>query len=191
MLEKNFWQNKRDFLAFGLQVSIIAAGIAVLVDFYKKHHNILTIKEYPDPILRVISPPIEHIDEQVIALSNDLLATLRYRTMVDFFLKRSVPRGLAAPQVGVLARLVVVGMNGEIKVMINPEIVARSGEYLNDDDCMSVHGDEDKTVKRSAAITVQYKGLDNMERVLHARNRDAALLQHEIDHLNGVLNIDL
>ena len=100
-----------------------------------------------------------------------------------------MPRGLAAPQVGVSERLVVCGLNGEIKVMINPEILERKGVFLSYDDCLSVQNDN-KVIKRSAYIKLKYIGLDNRERILTARNRDAALLEHEIDHLNGVLNVD-
>ncbi len=150
----------------------------------------LRITEYPDPILRQISNPIDHIDNHIIQLSNDIAATLRYRAIVDFFIKRSIPRGLAAPQVGVLERLVVCGINGEIKVMINPEILEGKGVFLSYDDCMSVQKDDNRVIKRFAYIKLKYKGLDNRERILTARNRDAALLEHEIDHLNGVLNVD-
>ncbi len=181
--------NKRDFSIFGLHVVVITIGIVALLGFYRINNNVLKIIEYPDPILRKISNPIDHIDNQIIHLSNDIIATLRYRTIIDFFIKRSMPRGLAAPQVGVSERLVVLGLNGEIKVMINPEILERKGVYLSYDDCMSVRND-DKVIERSAYIKFKYKGLDNREIILTARNRDAALLEHEIDHLNGVLNLD-
>ena len=182
--------NKRDFLIFGLHVVVITIGIVAVLGFYRRNNNVLRIIEHPDPILREISNPIDHIDNQIIHLSNDIIATLRYRAIIDFFIKRSMPRGLAAPQVGVSERLVVLGLNGEIKVMINPEILEKKGVFLSYDDCMSVRKDDNKVIKRSAYIKFKYKGLDNRERILTARNRDAALLEHEIDHLNGVLNVD-
>jgi peptide deformylase len=110
--------------------------------------------------------------------------------MKDFFLKRSRPRGLAAPQVGIPKRLVVCGLNGEIKVLVNPEILEREGTYSGQDDCMSVKKGDKKNIKRSAYVKLKYIGLDNKETILEVRNRHAALLEHEIDHLNGVLNID-
>jgi len=182
--------NKRDFLIFGLHVVVITVGIVALLGFYRKNNNVLRIIEHPDPILREISNPIGHIDNHIIKLTNDITATMRYRAIIDFFIKRSMPRGLAAPQVGVSERLVVCGLNGEIKVMINPEILERKGVYSTKDDCISVRKNDNKIIKRSAYIKLKYKGLDNRERILTARNRDAALLEHEIDHLNGVLNID-
>lgn len=182
--------NKRNFLIVGLHIAVIAIGIGAYLDFYRKNNNVLRILQYPDPILREISKPIDHIDNHIISLSNDMIATLRYRTMIDLFMKISLPRGLAAPQVGILERLIVCGINGQIKVMINPEILAREGTYSGKDDCMSVHKGDNKILQRSAYIKVKYRGLDNTERILIARNRNAALLEHEIDHLNGVLNID-
>ena len=170
--------NKRNFLIVGLHIAVIAIGLGSYLGFYRKNNNVLRILQYPDPILREISNPIDHIDNHIISLSNDMIATLRYRTMIDLFMKISLPRGLAAPQVGILERLVVCGINGQIKVMINPEILAREGTYLGKDDCMSVHKGDNKIIKRSAYIKVKYKGLDNTERILIARNRNAALLEH-------------
>jgi peptide deformylase len=190
MDERGLLFNKKDFLIFGLHVVVIVIGIGAFLGFYRKNNNVLQIVQYPDPILREISNPIEHIDNHIITLSDKMIATLRYRTIVDFVIKRSTPRGLAAPQVGILERLVVCGINGEIKVMINPEILAREGIYSGKDDCMSVHKGDNKIIQRSAYVKLKYKGLDNTERILIARNRNAALLEHEIDHLNGVLNID-
>jgi peptide deformylase len=190
MDERGLLFNKKDFLIFGLHVVVIVIGIGAFLGFYRKNNNVLQIVQYPDPILREISNPIEHIDNHIITLSDKMIATLRYRTIVDFVIKRSTPRGLAAPQVGILERLVVCGINGEIKVMINPEILAREGIYSGKDDCMSVHKGDNKIIQRSAYVKLKYKGLDNTVRILIARNRNAALLEHEIDHLNGVLNID-
>ena len=181
---------KRDFLKFGLWAAIIAIGIFAFLGFYKNNNNILKILAYPDPVLRKVASPIDRIDANIISLSNDIITTLRYRTLVDFFTKTSIPRGLAAPQVGVSKRLVVCGLNGEIKVMVNPEILEREGTYHGHDDCMSVHQDDNTIIKRSAYVKLRYKGLDNRERTITVRNRKAALLEHEIDHLNGVLNID-
>ena len=74
--------------------------------------------------------------------------------------------------------------------MINPEILERKGVYLSKEGCLSVRKDSKKVIKRSAYIKLKYKGLDNRERILTAKNYDAAFLEHEIDHLNGGLNID-
>jgi peptide deformylase len=184
------WLNKKSLLIFGLHVAVVVIGITVFLCFYRKNNKVLRIVKYPHPVLREISEPIGHIDNHVVSLSNAMVATLRYRTMVDFFVDRSTPRGLAAPQVGMAMRLIVCGLNGEVKVMVNPEILERKGTFSTHDDCLSVLKGDNKILKRSAYIKVGYKDLDNIARTLTARNHDAALLEHEIDHLNGVLNID-
>lgn len=186
----NTWLNKKSLLVVGLHIAVLAIGLSVFLGFYKKNYNVLQILQYPDPVLREISKPINNIDNHVISLSNAMIATLRYRAMIDFFKDRTTPRGLAAPQVGISERLIVCGLNGEIKVLVNPEILAREGIYHGYDDCMSVKNGDNKLLNRSAYIKLKYKGLDNREKILTARNRNAALLEHEIDHLNGVLNID-
>jgi peptide deformylase len=181
---------KRELLTFGFCIIVIAIGIAAFLGLYRKNNNVMQILEYPDPALRKVANPVDHIDNDIVALSNDIIATLRYQTLKDFFLNRSRPRGLAATQVGIPKRLVVCGLNGEIKVLVNPEILERGGTYSGRDDCMSVKKGDKKIIKRSAYVKLKYKGLDNKETILIARNRYAALLEHEIDHLNGVLNID-
>jgi peptide deformylase len=181
---------KKELLTIGLCIFVIVVGIAAFRGFYRNNNNVLQILEYPNPALRKVANPVDRINNDIVALSNDIIATLRYQTLKDFFLKRSMPRGLAAPQVGISKRLVVCGLNGEIKVLVNPEILEREGVYPRQDDCMSVRKGDKKIIQRSAFIKLKYKGLDNKEAILIARNRDAALLEHEIDHLNGVLNID-
>jgi len=181
---------KKELLTSGLCITVIAIGIAAFSGFYRSNNNVLQILEYPNPALRKVANPVDHINNDIVALSNDIIATLRYQTLKDFFLKRSMPRGLAANQVGIPKRLIVCGINGEIKTLINPEILAREGTYYGYDDCMSVHKGDKKKIKRSAYVKLKYISLDNKETILVAKNRHAALLEHEIDHLNGVLNID-
>ncbi len=165
-------------------------GIGAIAGFYKKNMNVLPILEHPHPFLRQVAEPVVLIDDTVISLAENIIATLRYQTLVDFFIDRSVPRGLAAPQVGSTKRLVVCGIGGRIKVMVNPEILERKGTYLDRDGCLSVRGEDETLIERSAFVKVKYKTLDNLEKILVVRNDDAALVEHEIDHLNGVLNID-
>jgi peptide deformylase len=183
---------------------MIAIGILAIAGFYKIYRNVLPILEHPDsalrqvaePIvqidtaLRQVAEPIVQIDNSIISLIDDIVSTLRYQAVVDFFADRSVPRGLAAPQVGISKRLVVCGINGKIKVMINPEILERKGTYIDKDDCMSVQEDNETVIKRSAYVKVKYKILENKEKILIVKNDYAALVEHEIDHLNGMLNLD-
>ncbi len=169
---------------------VIGLGILAIAGFQKKNMNVLHIVEHPDPALRKIARPIAQIDESIISITNDIVSTLRFQTLVDFFLDRSVPRGLAAPQVGISKRLVVCGLRGKIQVMVNPEILERKGTYLDNDDCLSVKEDKGTVIARSAHVKVRYTTLDDKEKIMVVKNDDAALLEHEIDHLNGVLNID-
>ena len=182
--------NKKELLTVCLCLVLIVVGITTIAGFYKIKRNILPILEYPDPVLRQIAEPIIKIDDSILSLTADIISTLRYFSLVDFFVERSMPRGLAAPQIGISKRLVVCGINGSIKVMINPKILERKGTYTDDDDCMSVEEDDGTVIKRSAYVKVRYKTLDNREEILVVKNDDAALVEHEIDHLNGVLNID-
>jgi len=74
--------------------------------------------------------------------------------------------------------------------MINPEIVKRKGTYRDIDGCLSVDEGGSMHIERSAYVKVRYRTLENQEKVLVLKDDDAALVEHEIDHLNGVLNID-
>lgn len=169
---------------------IIFLGILLLGGIYKKSMAVLPILEYPEPVLRQVAKPIAHIDAATISLANDIISTLRYQTLIDFLLEQSMPRGLAAPQVGVSKRLVVCGIHGRIKVMINPVILERKGAYMDVDDCMSVREKNKTVIKRSSFVKVRFRTLGNKEEILKVKGDYAALVEHEIDHLNGVLNID-
>ena len=81
-------------------------------------------------------------------------------------------------------------IENSIKVLINPEIVERKGSYLDRDGCLSVVEEEEVPIERPAYVKVRYKTLANREKILVAKDNDAALLEHEIDHLNGILTID-
>jgi len=182
--------NKKELIAACLYTGIIVIGIAAIAGFYKKNKNVLPILEHPDPVLRIVAEPVVRIDDAIISATEDIIATLRFQALVDFFLERSIPRGLAAPQVGIPKRLIVCGINGKIKVMINPEILETKGTYIDKDGCLSVQEEEEIAIKRSAYVKVKYNTLENKEKILVLKNDAAALVQHEIDHLNGVLNID-
>jgi peptide deformylase len=155
-----------------------------------KKQNVLRILEHPHPGLSGVSEEIVYVDDTVASLITDMISTLQYRTLVDFFTVRSIPRGLAAPQVGISKRLILCGLHGSLKGMINHEIIERKETYVDNDDCISVKEESKMYIKRSNHVTVKYKTPENEEKLLVVRNDAAALLEHEIDHLNGVLNID-
>jgi len=182
---------RRDLLKFGLFTSLAVAGGAGFLKIYRHTSGVREIFEYPAPVLRRVSTPVDVIDDPIVSLSRQMIATLRYNSLVGFFSKAFMSRGLAAPQVGVSRRLIVCGIYGEIKVLINPEIIETSGAYSGYENCLSLPDHDRMIINRPGFIKVKYNGLvDNTEKVLSAAKGYAALLAHEIDHLNGILYID-
>ena len=139
----------------------------------------------PDPILRQVSKPIETMDSEVKKLADDMLETMYDAPGI----------GLAAIQIGVARRMLVldVSKDGEDKkplVFINPEVVASSdARSVYEEGCLSIP-DYYAEVERPAAIKVKHLDRDGKEQLTEADGLLATCLQHEIDHLNGVLFID-
>ena len=181
---------RRDLLKFGLFGAAATTGGAGFLKIYKHIPGVGEIFEYPAPLLRKISKPVDVIDDSIISLSRRMVATLRYYSLIGFFSKAFLGRGLAAPQVGVSQQVTVCGIYGEILVLINPQIVEERGTYTGYENCLSVPHRGRKLITRSGYIKVRYRGLDNTEHELAAAKSYAALLAHEIDHLNGTLYID-
>jgi peptide deformylase len=181
---------RRDLLKFGLFSALATAAGTGFLKIYKHRTGVRKIIEFPAPILRKISSPVDAIDDKIISLSQQMIATLRYYSLIGFFSKAFLSRGLAAPQVGISKRLIACGIYGEIKVLLNPEVVEKRGTYSGYESCLSLPDTDRKIISRPGFIKVKYKGLDNRENELSATNLYAALLTHEIDHLNGILFID-
>lgn len=181
--------DRRKFIKLALAGLIGGTGIYALLENYRKN-NVLDIVAYPDPALRKVSKPIDRIDHNVISVANAMIDTLQFKAPFEFFLRASLYKGLSAPQIGIQKRLTVCGLYGEILALVNPEILERKGSYDSVEYCMSLPEHRHQTVKRSNHVKVRYRGLDNREHILHANDHRAALLEHEIDHLNGVLYID-
>lgn len=139
----------------------------------------------PDPILRQVSKPIETIDSEVKKLADDMLETMYDAPGI----------GLAAIQIGIARCMLVldVSKDGEDKqplVFINPEIVAATdARSVYEEGCLSIP-DYYAEVERPAGITVKHLDRDGKEQLTEADGLLATCLQHEIDHLNGVLFID-
>ncbi len=141
---------------------------------------ILPIKTVPEPVLRRKSKRVSNIDGSVRKLAEDMLETMHAAPGV----------GLAAPQVGVPLRVIVIGLPEEEDfVLVNPEIVRKSGERLVTEGCLSVPGYFGE-IKRSQRVTVKGKDLSGKEIRIRAEELLAQALEHEIDHINGVLYID-
>jgi peptide deformylase len=139
----------------------------------------------PDPLLRQVSAPIERVDAEVEQFIDDMLETMYDAPGI----------GLAAIQVGVPRRLLVIDLAKEGEepaplVFINPEILTSSDERsVYEEGCLSIP-DYYAEVERPASITVKSIGRDGKEQLTEADGLLATCLQHEIDHLNGVLFID-
>lgn len=145
---------------------------------------VLEIRKYPDEILKKKASPITAIDRNIQKLIDDMIETMYKANGV----------GLAAPQVGVSKRLIVVDTssreeNQSLVVLINPKIINSEGEILSEEGCLSLPGFTTR-LKRKEKILV--KGLDRngKEIEIYAEGLFSRALQHEIDHLDGILLID-
>ena len=141
---------------------------------------LISIRSLPDPVLRQKAKRVKNIDDAVQRLIDDMRETMHTAHGV----------GLAAPQVGVSLRVAVIGIpEAEEIVLINPEIVRRKGERPVEEGCLSIPGYVGQ-IKRAESVTV--KALNQHGKEIRIKGSDllAQALEHEIDHLNGVLYID-
>ncbi len=145
--------------------------------------TILRILEYPDPVLRRKAEPVAVVDDEIRALMENMLETMYAAPGI----------GLAAPQVGVLRRVVVIDVSEEKNRplrLVNPRILWRSEETATaEEGCLSLP-DLYAEVRRPAEVAVAYLDEQGREQRLRAEGTLARCLQHEIDHLDGVLFID-
>lgn len=140
------------------------------------------IREEQDPVLRKISKEVKEITPRIRQLAEDMAETMYHANGV----------GLAAPQVGILKRVILVDVGADepdLHVFINPVITAMDGSCNGMEGCLSVPG-LFGTVDRPERITVEYQDLDGQARVLEAEGFFARAICHEVDHLNGILFID-
>lgn len=148
----------------------------------EQERDILKICTYPDKVLRRRADIIEEIDEEVLETARRMAITMH----------ENAGAGLAAPQVGVSSKLIVINPTGEPEdqqILINPTIVERRGDMEGVEGCLSVPG-VSGIVRRSAQVTVVGYDLDGNEVEIKAADFLARVLQHEIDHLEGMLLID-
>jgi peptide deformylase len=143
---------------------------------------VLPIRKLPDPVLRQKAKKVTGSDSSIRKLIDDMIETMHEASGV----------GLAAPQVGVSLRLVVICMPEESAreiVLINPEIVKKSGEREIEERCLSVPGYTGQ-VKRSVLVTIKARDENWKEVRIKADELLAQAFEHEIDHLNGILFVD-
>ena len=138
----------------------------------------------PDPILRKKCEPLENVDDDVRNLMNDMLETMYKAPGI----------GLAAIQVGILKRIVVIDISKEEKknplFLVNPEIIYKSkNTSVYEEGCLSLPG-QFAEIERPAECHIKYIDYNGKEKKLETKGLLATCIQHEIDHLNGILFID-
>ncbi|PIE63814.1 MAG: peptide deformylase [Desulfobacterales bacterium] len=148
--------------------------------------SIRKIYHYPAPVLREETARITEFDDSLKTLVEDMAETMYDAPGI----------GLAAPQIGESLKLVVVDLSRsknqeeqDYMVLVNPEIVEHEGKQIDEEGCLSVPELTSK-VNRFRKITVDYQDLEGQKQSLTAEDRFAVVLQHEIDHLNGILFLD-
>ncbi len=140
----------------------------------------LQIRKIGDPVLRTKAKKIDEITEKI----NDLIDNM-FETM---YAEDGI--GLAAPQVGILKRIAVVDIQEDNKiVLINPEIIEEEGKAVMEEGCLSIPG-ETGDVIRAEKIKVKTLDRDGNEIEFKAEGLEARAIQHEIDHLDGILFLD-
>ncbi|UCC17709.1 MAG: peptide deformylase [Dehalococcoidales bacterium] len=141
---------------------------------------VLPIRVAPDPVLRQKAKRVRNIDTSIHKLIHDMLETMHDAPGV----------GLAAPQVGVPLRVIVIGIpEQEDFALINPEVVKTRGERVVNEGCLSVPGYMGQ-LKRAESVTVKGRDPSGKEIRIKAEELLAQALEHEIDHVNGVLYVD-
>ena len=142
---------------------------------------ILKVLRYGDPSLRRRAQPVGDVTPEIRRIIADMT-----ETMYD-----EVGIGLAAPQVGISKRLIVIAdeEGRGVQALLNPTIVDRGGEMTGEEGCLSIPG-VFAPVTRAAWVEVEARAVDGQPVTINARGLRSRVLQHEIDHLDGVLFID-
>ncbi|NLN41148.1 MAG: peptide deformylase [Clostridiales bacterium] len=132
-----------------------------------------------DEVLRKKARPVDKIDDRILTLLDDMAETMYKAEWV----------GLAAPQVGILRRVVVIDIGEGIIELINPEIIEQEGEQIGAEGCLSVPG-LSGIVKRPARVVVTALNRHGERIKIQGEDLLARALCHEIDHLDGILYLD-
>ena len=142
---------------------------------------VLKVRKYGDPVLRRRATPVTEITDEIRRIVDDMI-----ETMYD-----EVGIGLAAPQVGISLRLMVVGHEKTrgARAIVNPAITETAGEVTAEEGCLSLPGIFAQ-VTRADSVTLEGQDLDGQPVSIKARGLTARVFQHEMDHLDGVLFID-
>lgn len=147
---------------------------------------LLKVLTEPDPRLHIVAKPVEQVDDTIRQIMSDMLETMYHEQGV----------GLAATQVGIDKRIIVIDVSSDLKnkpqplKMANPEIIWASEETKKDfEACLSVP-EQQAEVTRAVAVKIRYLDEHGKNQELEGDGLLAVCIQHEIDHLNGILYID-
>ncbi len=144
--------------------------------------RLLEIRKYPDPVLKQVAEKVSAFDAELHTLLDDMAHTM--------YLSNGI--GLAAPQIGVLKRATVIDLSpdkSECIDLLNPEIIWREKKVSSEEGCLSIPDYRD-TVSRSETIIVQAQNRNGKQIEIKAAGLLSFCIQHEIDHLDGVLFVD-
>jgi peptide deformylase len=150
-----------------------------VIDMRRKKMALRRIAQIGESVLRKQTRAVEVIDDRIIELLEDMADTMYDADGV----------GLAAPQVGVLKKVVVIDVGEGLIELINPEIIEASGEQIDDEGCLSVEG-ESGLVRRPDFVRVRATNRHGQEIEMMGRGFLARAFCHEIDHLSGILYVD-
>ena len=146
--------------------------------------TIRDVVKYGNPVLHSPSAPVKTIDGETARLVEDMVATMYAAPGI----------GLAAPQIGVPLRVIVIDLSvgedkGQLITLVNPELVEKEGEQRHEEGCLSVPGYAGSPV-RPARVTVRGLDLGGKEKIYNATELLARAFCHEIDHIDGLLFVD-
>ena len=141
--------------------------------------SVLQVLIHPDPLLIQPTQTVTHFNHDLEALIQDMFDTMKHYNGI----------GLAAPQVGILEKVIVLQFENRKMALINPEITAQSGVAVAEEGCLSL---PNTLVKVERAETITVKAQTPQGKLIERQEKDwiARIIQHEIDHLNGILIID-
>lgn len=142
--------------------------------------SVLEIVRAGNPVLRQVAEPVKKIDKRITKLLKNMAETMYAAEGV----------GLAAPQVGISKRIVVIDIgDGVLFEMINPVITKKTGSVVGPEGCLSVPG-YDGEVERAAEVECEFTNRQGERLLIQAKELLAIAIQHELDHLDGILFID-
>lgn len=139
----------------------------------------LELRKYPDPVLTQKCSPVSEVDDSIRRLMDTMFKVM----------EQSMGQGLAAPQIGVLQRVIVMKVDDTYYALANPRVLNSRGKTKDEEGCLSIPGVKIE-VQRVTSLTVEGLDIDGNPLTFDAKDDVARTIQHEMDHLDGKLIID-